>query len=356
MILTRRAPMLKMAAVLVFTAAFPLVVFGGSSGDELYLDAMEAYNKKQYDKSEVLLKDFMEKYPDSRFKPDVMMKLAELEESYEKSINIYKEVMGKYSETRHEAEAVYSLGRLYFAGGDYESAEEQFGKILGEFSDTVWIEMSYYSLMLSLLAQDKFDSVKRIYDDYMSREHFTIFRNRVRLVYGDSLYKQGRYLAAAHTYKDILDNFTEKEKYIYLPDVYVKLIDSYSNLSNTELAGRYSKELSEKFPKYKPDKPLKKEKDDIKIVQQEKKAVEKKKQEKKEFYTMQIGAFSTEKFSRQMQKRMEDKGYDVYVKKGRKFYKVQIGRFDTKKEAVSFAKNFSKKEKIKNYLVKKGYY
>jgi len=347
---------------MVFVFLLIPFMLSAASEDEDYLEAMKAYNEKKFDKAEVLFREFEEKYGSSRFIPNVRIKLAELESDFDKAAQMYRDAADKYRGSQHEAEAIYALGRLYYAKGRYSDAEEQFGRILGKFSGSVWTEMSYYSLMLSLLAQDKFGDLKQIYEDYMKRDYYTLFRNRVRLVYADSLHEQGRYLPASQLYRVIIGEFTKDEKYIFLPDVYVKLIDCYANLGNEELQKKYTAELREKFPKAKAwIEPAPEKDDELIIVQQPLGSEEKPGQnagEEKQgsFYTIQIGAFTTVKFSGILEKKMSEKGYDVYVKKDGKFYKVQIGRYDTKQEADKAAMELSEKEKIKNYLVKKGYY
>jgi FtsZ-interacting cell division protein YlmF len=57
----------------------------------------------------------------------------------------------------------------------------------------------------------------------------------------------------------------------------------------------------------------------------------------KKVYTVQVGAFSTEKNAQNLAKEIRDKGYQTYVVKGKTLYKVQVGEFKNYQEAQNIA-------------------
>jgi len=65
----------------------------------------------------------------------------------------------------------------------------------------------------------------------------------------------------------------------------------------------------------------------------------------KKVYTVQVGAFSTEKNAQNLAKEIRDKGYQTYVVKGKTLYKVQVGEFKNYQEA----QNISQKLKELGY-------
>jgi len=62
-------------------------------------------------------------------------------------------------------------------------------------------------------------------------------------------------------------------------------------------------------------------------------------------YTVQVGAFSTEKNAQNLAQEIRDKGYQTYVVKGKTLYKVQVGEFKSNEEA----QNISRKLKELGY-------
>lgn len=65
----------------------------------------------------------------------------------------------------------------------------------------------------------------------------------------------------------------------------------------------------------------------------------------KKVYTVQVGAFSTEKNAQNLAQEIRDKGYQTYVVKGKTLYKVQVGEFKSNEEA----QNISQKLKELGY-------
>lgn len=62
----------------------------------------------------------------------------------------------------------------------------------------------------------------------------------------------------------------------------------------------------------------------------------------KKVYTVQVGAFSTEKNAQNLANEIKDKGYQTYVVKGINLYKVQVGEFKTSEEAKKISEKLKK--------------
>jgi cell division septation protein DedD len=62
----------------------------------------------------------------------------------------------------------------------------------------------------------------------------------------------------------------------------------------------------------------------------------------KKVYTVQVGAFSTEKNAQNLAKEIRDKGYQTYIVKGKTLYKVQVGEFKTSEEAQKISEELKK--------------
>ena len=102
------------------------------SEEDSYLQAMDSYNQKDFEKAKPLLQDFYNNFKDSKYRPNVMLKLAELETDFSKQEAMYKEIIKEKPDTEFEAEAVYSLGRLYFARDEFRKKRRIYGHDTGE--------------------------------------------------------------------------------------------------------------------------------------------------------------------------------------------------------------------------------
>jgi tetratricopeptide (TPR) repeat protein len=359
------AMILLAAAMLVFICAPSYAM----SEEDSYLQAMDLYNQKDFEKAKPLLQDFYNNFKDSKYRPNVMLKLAELETDFSKEEGMYKDIIKEKPDTEFEAEAVYSLGRLYFARDEYRKCEEYMGMVLGKFNNTVWIEPAYHYLMLSLNAQKKYDETAKLYSDYDGNKSFYMFRNRVKQAYADSLYLTAKYQEAGKLYREIISD-SSNEKYIYMPIVYARLISCLDNQGNSSEKDNFLYDLRQKFP----DSPEAKAGENIKApgAAAEQTAVEPDKTDADRippvpvakkgvaaksgvFYTIQIGAYANKKFAEFDAGKLKKKKYDVFMKADGKLTKVMVGKFPTKSEAEALAQELTKKGTIKSYLVKQAW-
>jgi TolA-binding protein len=351
----------KLIVVLVLLGSglfLSCVSFAAVSEEDAYLAAMDMYNKKDFEKAGPLLSDFYAKYRRSKYTPNVMLKLAELETDFFKAEAIYKDVIREKPDTEFEAEAVFSLSRLYFAGKEYIKSCEYAGIIMGKFSNTVWIEPAYYYTMLSLNAQKKYSETEGFYNRYLSNANYFMFKNRVKLAYAESLYSRAKFTEAIPFFSQVISEIN-REKYIYAPDVYSKIINCYKNTGNSSEKEKYVYNLKEKYP----DSPEAKlggfllpaaveetiPEDNIKPDTSA--AVSK----SGVFYTVQIGAYTNKKFADYDADKLKKKKYLVFTKQEGKYTKVMVGKTATKEEADELALKLAKQENIKNYLVKQAW-
>ncbi|HDT15236.1 MAG TPA: hypothetical protein ENN55_03410, partial [Firmicutes bacterium] len=308
--------------------------------EDVYLDAMQTFNEKKYKEAAVKFDDFMKKFPKSSYRPNILLKQAELADDFFEKKELYEKVILEYQNTEYEAEAVYSLGRAYYARNDHASAGKYLLAMLQKHSNTFWIEPSYYYLFLSLSARKKYKEAENIYRDYNSKNKFYIYKSRMDLAYANVLMMQNEYAKAAEVYVRLLVEHDGKEKYIYAPDIYARLAECYEKTGSRDKREEVLKEMKNKYPGAKESKQL------VEAVVPAAKEAEIETQnvvsapvhEKKEsFYTVQLGAFSTQRNADRMKKQYEDKGYSMAVRKSGNLYLVQVGRFDSYGGAKKFA-------------------
>lgn len=76
-------------------------------------------------------------------------------------------------------------------------------------------------------------------------------------------------------------------------------------------------------------------------------------------YTVQIGAFSTEKDAEDLREKYEKKRYKAYIvpgenKKGETIYKIRIGEFKNRKDAELLSLKLKKTEELNTFVTFKG--
>jgi TolA-binding protein len=331
--------------------------------EDAYLAAMEQYNKKDFDRARPLLSDFYENYRGSKYTPNVMLKLAELEPDFYRAEALYQDVIKAKPDTEFEAEAVFSLARLFFARKEYVKCAEYAGIIMGRFANTMWIEPAYHYMMLADNAQKKFGETAGYYAQYVSNTNYFMFKNRIKLAYAEALYAEEKYSEAIPLFSQVIAE-VDREKYIYAPDVYVKIMDCYKKTGNVSGQEKYSYDLKEKYP----DSAEVKGAIVIKPVSETATAVPEAARTAAAptaaveptmpggiFYTVQIGAYANKKFADYDAEKLRKKKYYVFMKTEGKYTKVMVGKCKTRVEAAKLAYDLSIKEKIRNFYVKQAW-
>jgi TolA-binding protein len=343
--------MKKVLFLLFMAVLIPALIFAAKSEEDQYLNAMDSYNKQDLPKAMSGFKDFLAAFPQSKYRPAAMMKVAEMEENFTSKKELYEKVINEYPGTENEAEAVYSTGRLYHARGDFKKAEEYMETLIRKFSNTVWIEPAYYYLMISLEDMGRFDEAKAIYNDYNSGKGYYMYKNRVELAYANLLFKTGEFGKAADSFEKVISKYDDNEKYIYLPPVYKRLALAYAKMNLPEKAKDTLMELNKKFPDAESDTFEAKNADTEGTVSGQAAAdavTQPAENVAGSFFAVQVGAFSNQKYIKVEKEKYSKMGISVLVKKSGKLSRVMVGKFNSKAEAEKFAI----KENIKNFFVK----
>jgi tetratricopeptide (TPR) repeat protein len=267
-------------------------------------------------------------------------------------------VINDFPGTENEAEAVFDLARLFYAQEDYKKARAYFNVIITKFPSMVYVEESYYLLMLCAKAGKDAAVFEKAYDEYNAKGFFT-FKNRVNLAYAGYLYESGKYAKALLAYKELIEKTQGKDRNIYMPLVYSNAAKAAGKAGDLQAAEMLESDLKFKYP----DSPEAKG-EAAKATPGTEGVVTRIKPEKtvvaapeapKAFYTVQIGAYSNKRFCDLTAAKLKEKKYEVFVKQDGKFFRLSVGRFATKQEADAFAPGFAKKEKLKSWLVKQGW-
>ncbi len=72
------------------------------------------------------------------------------------------------------------------------------------------------------------------------------------------------------------------------------------------------------------------------------------------YYTIQVGAFSSKAEAEKLKRRLKKKGYTVFIntsKRGKILYRVRVGRFLKRSDAEAAALKLSINEKLKTFIV-----
>lgn len=161
--------------------------------------------------------------------------------------------------------------------------------------------------------------------------------------YNNSVYRLAKYNIMT---KDTARALDQLKKLIYSKDVrfsplsYIAIIGHYEKMGDNKTAGKY---INEFITEYKGHPFLKNYTVD---------ANTKRTGDLQNYYTVQVGSFSTEENADKMLQDYLKKGYEAYKIMVKGQYKVRIGKYGTKDDANTFLKVFQKAEAVGAWIVK----
>ncbi|HKI60218.1 MAG TPA: tetratricopeptide repeat protein, partial [Mariprofundaceae bacterium] len=117
-----------------------------------------AQQQKDRGKAEQILRDYIKQRPGSIRVRNALGRLLVQSDRIQEAINLYK---GLVRDTGGTAEALSTLGLLYYQNRDYEHAAEQFRKVLASAPD----DNARFYLAASLEAMDKRNEAKKLYQE-----------------------------------------------------------------------------------------------------------------------------------------------------------------------------------------------
>ncbi|MEI7543108.1 MAG: tetratricopeptide repeat protein [bacterium] len=356
--------MKKIVTILIIMVCLSIIgsvcLYADEAEENAYKSAVSLYDQKEYTKAAIEYVTFLDKYPTSLHKADVLLKSAELSESIEGAIKYYKKVINNFAGSDFEAQAVFDLAKLYYAEGSYNKVRKYLNIEISKFPTSSWIEETYYLLMLCESTERNTTLFEKTYNEYNTKK-FEIFTTRVNMAYAGFVFENGKYDKALALYRGLIEKNNGKDKYVYMPLVYVNAAKAAQKIGETAGADNFIKKLKNKYPQSIEAKS------DIRLTQnigievnqtqgvKNHDVVDSTFAKQKGFYTIQIAAYSNKRLCDLTAEKMIGKKYEVFVKKDGKFYKLSVGRFVSKKEAEGFALEFVKKEHLNSYLVKQSW-
>ena len=190
----------------------------------------------------------------------------------------YHQALNKAKSLRENDESLYLIGLIHFKIGEYEKAKPYFRKVIKKYPRSKVYSSALLKLADSYFLEGDYPQAKKLYDDILKKDPF----------------------------------------FQYLPIVYLRLAQVASKQGDWNDKARYLRKLKSKFPNCQ-------EAGYAKILESY-----------GNFFTIQVGAFSTLKNAQTIKDELSPK-YPVYIVESpkRKFtlYKVRVGKYNTRNQA-----------------------
>jgi tetratricopeptide (TPR) repeat protein len=215
--------------------------------------------------------------------------------------------------------------RIYFLNGDYSACINEGEKILSGSSYSRDIDNLYYLVGLSYLKEGNYLRASDIFEIILTEFKNSRFQEEARLGLGDTYFLRGEYNKATGYYKDLLTkNFRTK----FAGLTYYRLSQCAFKTGKTAEGQDYLYKLKKEFPL------------SLETI------ANKDLTSPVNYYTVQIGSFSSSQNARNLEQKLIQRNYPAYIEEstsqGKTSYRVRVGRLASRQEAVNLADKLSR--------------
>jgi len=211
--------------------------------------------------------------------------------------------------------------RIYYLKGDYKSAISEGEKMLANNRLYSQSDELYYLLGLSYSKDGNYLRASDIFEIILNEFKGSSLKDDAVLGLGDTYFLRGDYKKAKQYYAGLLDNAKLK------PAVYYRLSQCGFKEGDTQEGKDYAGKLKNEFPQN-PETRFNKELYPV-----------------SDFYSVQVGSFSSPANAGNLRDKLISKGYDAYIQEteadGKKAYRVKVGRLKSRPEAIQLEAKLS---------------
>ncbi|MFH1440784.1 MAG: SPOR domain-containing protein [Candidatus Omnitrophota bacterium] len=226
--------------------------------------------------------------------------------------------------------SVYALNldsvKVSFVKGDYKEAITEGEKVMAEASGAKGLDELYYILGLCYMKEGNYLRAGDIFEIILREFKQSRFRNEAKLGLADTYFFKGDYERAKKEYENLLHNSDAKKLQAL---VYQRLSECALKSRDTRSASDYVEMLNNNFPlNIEP-------KIDLSLWDSEGGG-----------YCVQVGSFSSSTNARNLKRKLENKGYSVFIEdgrsKGKAISRVKVGSFVSRQEAAAAERRLSR--------------
>jgi tetratricopeptide (TPR) repeat protein len=215
--------------------------------------------------------------------------------------------------------------RFYFLNRDYNACINEGEKILARAGNSSELDSLYYLLGLSYLKEGNYLRASDIFEIILKEFKNSRFKEEARLGLGDAYFLRADYKKAAACYKDLL---TGNPNTKFAGALYYRLSQCAFKTGDAGEGRDYLSKLKKQFPL------------NLEAI------INKDLGSPVNYYTVQIGSFSSIKNAKNLESKLTQKDYPAYTEessfRGKVSYRVRVGRFASRSEAINVAEKLSR--------------
>ncbi|MCK5243158.1 tetratricopeptide repeat protein [bacterium] len=302
------------------------------SEDHHYQAAMQYFNQQQWQKAAQSFQDFQSKFPKSRWKFAVQLRLADLEPNPESAVDMYRGILTRAAKNELTIDARWGLALSYFVLGSYRQTLPLLEKV--QPKSRLRQAQALYLSGLSHMALKQYAKSQICFQQVLEKYSDTPWVSPALVGSGETALALKNYAEALTAFDRYLREYPEGD---LTPTV---LLQKSKALQANGLREESTRTLHELVTRYTESFEAEKAKGKLSEV--------------RENFTIQVGAFSKKEYAWKLVDKLRKQGYNAYVLEAEcgneTLTQVRVGSYTTREFSEKIAKQLAKKEKLP-YLV-----
>ncbi|MBL8013226.1 MAG: tetratricopeptide repeat protein [Candidatus Omnitrophica bacterium] len=201
--------------------SFPIKVYSAQDAEkELFFVAQSAFDDGFYDVAIRYIEEFMQKYPQSDKKGQVLLLSGQcyfFKNQYLKAFNTFQDLL-KYSE--YKDATLFWLGETYLKGLDYAQAEKSYKQVVELYPNSSYAPQAYYSLGWSYFDQKKYTDSSETFSKLLKQYPTHQLAEDATYKVAECAYNLGDYFRSVELFKGYLLKFPQTSKEVQV-DFYI---------------------------------------------------------------------------------------------------------------------------------------
>jgi TolA-binding protein len=214
--------------------------------DAYFQKAGSLFAMSHYEQAEIIYRDFLKKFPESKLLPETYYNLA----STLLRLHMHQEAIGNFQKAGavsddigFKVDCICRIADAYFDMGDYREAQKHYDEVLDKYQDHYYADYAQYRLGETFMGLGEAGSAIITFKSLINNFPNSGLLDKALLQLADAYYIQGHYELANREYNNIIENFKDSQAggrarykigiHFYNTKDYLKAVEIFTDIINT---------------------------------------------------------------------------------------------------------------------------
>ncbi|WP_375802362.1 tetratricopeptide repeat protein [Salinibacter sp.] len=223
-------------------------VDGKGNDYALYQAGKALYYSDQPSAALETLRRFVERYPNSPWRPDALYRIADIhfqQQNYEAARAGYRQLLNEYPDHERAPDALYALGDAHYNAGQMSKAVQTYRRVLERYPESSTASDAASGLFFALNAAGQQDRAPALIDSIAASAPGSNLAARLRFQRARAAYQSGQSKRALKLFREFVRTSSMAS---LVPEAYYYLGLLYADLDRYTEAKNYLRQLVDQYP------------------------------------------------------------------------------------------------------------